>query len=171
MKTLAVITVLTAALLSAYLVAQADDPAAEVRCAEIAFSLALEHKDIEAFAAMIDDDARFIGNLFTPRRGRDEIIEGWAGFFTDDAARMLWRPQIIEVLQEGDLAMSRGPYRMRGTLQSGDEFESWGIFNSIWRRNQDGEWRIVFDAGFTAEQPLPDETRALIEDPAPACAG
>jgi len=159
---------LTATLLSAGPVAHADETD-EVRCAEIAFSVALEAKDIEAFAAMIDDDARFIGNGFTARRGRDAIVEAWSGFFTDDAADMLWRPQIIEVLAEGDLAMSRGPYRMRGTLQSGDTFESWGIFNSVWRRNDDGAWRVVFDAGFASTEPLPDETRALIDEPAPAC--
>ncbi len=38
------------------------DPNAEVRCREIAFSQSVESKDIKAFRAILDDDARFVGS-------------------------------------------------------------------------------------------------------------
>jgi hypothetical protein len=44
------------------------------------------------------------------------------------------------VLASGELAWSRGPvYDPTG--------KQIGTFNSIWRREPDGRWRIVFDKG------------------------
>ena len=37
------------------------DAVEEVRCTEIAFSLAVENGDKDAFASLVDEDARFIG--------------------------------------------------------------------------------------------------------------
>jgi len=145
------------------------DPVADVRCAEIAFSLALQQKDQEAFASMIDEDGRFIGNGFKVTRGRNNIADSWSSLFSADAPDMLWRPQVVSVLESGDLALSRGPYRVRGTLKSGESYEDWGIYNSIWRLGDDGKWTVVFDAGFPATEPLSDASQALIENPAPAC--
>jgi hypothetical protein len=41
--------------------------------------------------------------------------------------------------------------------------ESWGTFNSVWRLNVDGTWRVVFDAGNAAERPMDEETRAFLD--------
>ena len=41
--------------------------------------------------------------------------------------------------------------------------ESWGTFNSVWRVNDDGQWRVVFDAGSPAASAPDDETKALLE--------
>ena len=144
------------------------DPTEDVRCAEIAFSVSVEEKDIDAFSALLDDDARFIANHV--RRGREEIVKAWSGYFKDDASSaIVWRPQFIEVLKSADLALSRGPYRLRGTEDDGDEYEDWGTYNSVWRLSNDGRWRIIFDAGSPASRPPSDDTRALIEEAAPAC--
>ena len=141
----------------------------QVRCAEIAFSVALETGDIEAFREMIQPDARFIGNAFSVRSGRDNIVEAWSGLFAEDAPDMLWRPRVTEVSDDGDVAFSRGPYRVRGTLESGERYEDWGIFNSVWTRGEDGKWRVLFDAGFPANEPFEEDVRQLIEHPAPPC--
>lgn len=51
-----------------------------------------------------------------------------------------WHPDVVEVLDSGELALSSGPVR----LASGAEA---GRFNSIWRKDADGQWRVVFDKG------------------------
>lgn len=125
--------------------AASGEPADEVRCAEVGFSQALERGDIEAFASFIDPDARFVGGGVLS--GREAVVEGWRPFFEPDGPRLVWRPQVVEVLAGGDLALSRGPYRMVVTDETGEQTEGWGLFNSIWRRGEDGRWRVVFDAG------------------------
>ena len=150
--------------------AHTDEPGAadEVRCTEVAFSHSVEKQDKEAFAALIDEDARFVGNT-NASRGRADIVEAWSAFFAEDGPRLIWRPQIIEVLASGDLAISRGPYRLRSTDENGEATEEWGTYNSIWRKNSDDEWHIIFDAGNGSADSLAERLAEQIEINAEKC--
>ena len=133
----------------------------EVRCREIGFSRSVETQDHERFASFIDQDARFIGGKVD--RGRETIAEAWKVFFTGELPSIKWRPQFIEVLESEDLALSRGPYRIVSRDEQGETVEGWGTYNSVWRLNADGEWRIVFDAGSAPDETPTDEQRKLME--------
>ena len=133
----------------------------DVRCQEIAFSQSAERKNVESFRSFIDDDARFVGSTVTS--GPDEIVAAWHPFFSDDGPAIKWRPQFVEVLQDGTLALTRGPYRTIAKDPEGNRVEHWGTFNSIWRKNADGEWRVVFDAGNSASTAPDEETQALLD--------
>ncbi len=137
------------------------DPTEEVRCREIAFSISVESQDISLFSSFIDADARFIGNSVV--HGPAAIAEAWGVFFTDDGPSIKWRPQFVEVLEDGKLALTRGPYRMTTRDEQGVETEHWGTFNSVWRLHEDGEWRVVFDAGNDPAEPPADEVKALLD--------
>ena len=137
------------------------DPAADVRCAEIRFSLAAESRDAARFRSMIDADARFTGNEVL--RGPDAVVEAWRPFFQPDGPRIKWRPQVVEVLDTGDLALTRGPYRLESRGQDGEVTVRWGTFNSVWRLGPDGQWRVVFDTGGPPIDEPTEESRALLE--------
>jgi ketosteroid isomerase-like protein len=122
----------------------AADVADEVRCREVGFSQAAE-----------------VGSSVL--RGVEQIGESWTYFFQEDGPTIRWRPQIVEVLRDGKLALSRGPYRVLSRDQEGNLVEQWGTFNSVWRLNDDGEWRVVFDAGNEAASGPDDATRALLD--------
>ena len=120
------------------------DLADDVRCREVGFSRAAEARDIVAFRSFIDADARFVAS--DVRRGVDEVAAAWAPFFAADGPAIRWRPGVVEVLDDGRLALSRGPYRVIATNSDGESVTYWGTFNSVWRLNEDGVWRVVFDA-------------------------
>jgi ketosteroid isomerase-like protein len=46
----------------------------------------------------------------------------------------------VQVLDSGTLAISSGPVKDPAG-------KAVGTFNSIWRRDKDGQWRVVFDKG------------------------
>lgn len=145
-----------------FLTSTADaDPQTEVRCREIAFSQSVENKDIDSFTSFLDSDARFVGSSVL--RGPEEITAAWQVFFSDDGPAIKWRPKFVEILEEGTLALTRGPYRMIATDPEGNSVESWGTFNSVWRKNPDDVWRVVFDAGNIAAAPPDEEAQALLE--------
>lgn len=148
-------------------IADDSDAIAEVRCTEIAFSHSVENKDQEAFASLIDGDARFVGSVAL--RGKETIVEAWSVFFQEDGPELVWRPQFIEMLKSGNLALSRGPYRMRSRNETGDIVEEWGTFNSVWQKNEQSEWHIIFDAGDAASISLEEKLTALIEENAGKC--
>ncbi len=139
-----------------------------VTCAEVDFALSVENGDRNAFAEFIHADARFVGSGVS--RGREAVVEAWAPFFAPDGPQLSWRPMIVEVLDRGDLALSRGPYRLQGTAEDGSPVEQWGTFNSTWQRQADGRWQVVFDAGSPAAGEVPEDVRKLILEPAGACA-
>jgi uncharacterized protein (TIGR02246 family) len=133
-----------AALLPAAVSAQAP-PAAlatltrQVFVAESSFAAAMAARDSAAFARLIAPDAVFFGEK-TVQRGKAAVVQSWSRFFTGPAAPFSWRPEKVEVLDSGTLAHSSGPVH-------DPEGKQIGIFNSIWRREADGSWRVVFDKG------------------------
>ena len=113
--------------------------ATEVEAREIAFAKTMADRDFDAFLNFISSEAVFFkGN--EPLRGHDAISQAWAPYFEGDSAPFSWHPDVIEVLESGRLAISSGPVHSA----SG---EIVGRFNSIWRKDEDGQWRVVFDKG------------------------
>ena len=154
-------TLVISCLLLAFTTATLADLTDDVRCREIGFSKSVESQDAEAFASVLDPDARFVGN--SVMSGPDAIIEAWSFFFGEDAPKMKWRPRFVEVLNDGTLALTRGPFRMITKDEEGNETEHWGTFNSFWRLQENGEWKVVFDAGSPASQPPDAEIQALLD--------
>ena len=133
----------------------------DVRCREIGFSKSIEEMDQKRFTSYLDEDVRFVGNSVT--RGPEAVTEAWKAFFEEEGPKIKWRPQFVEVLENGQLALTRGPFRMTVTDEQGNTTENWGTFNSVWRLKADGEWKVVFDAGSPVnEEPL-DEVRKLLD--------
>jgi ketosteroid isomerase-like protein len=118
---------------------QVDGAPADVEAREIAFAKTMADRNLEAFLTFVSPEAVFF-NGNEPLRGRDAIARGWAPFFDGAAAPFSWHPDVVEVLESGGLALSSGPVRDA----SGEEV---GRFNSIWRKDADGQWRVVFDKG------------------------
>lgn len=138
------------------------DLAQEVRCREIGFSKSVEEGDQNRFMSYLDEDVRFVGISVT--RGPGAVTEAWQVFFAEGGPRIKWRPQFVEVLEDGELALTRGPFRIIVNNEDGKTKEEWGTFNSVWRLKADGEWKIVFDAGSAASEMPADEIRALLNE-------
>jgi ketosteroid isomerase-like protein len=106
---------------------------------ERAFAKTMTDRDHAAFSAFLAQDAVFFGSKRT-LRGMQEVAEAWKPLYEKPAAPFSWEPAQVEVLDSGDLALSTGPVRdAQGKLIA--------TYNSIWRREAPGVWRIVFDKG------------------------
>jgi len=110
---------------------------------------------IEYFA---DDGINFApdpGNTRARYRARPEAIEP---FILD------WHPAIAAVARAGDLGFTTGPYAITGRAPAVRELAQ-GMFFSVWRRQPDGDWRVIVDGGAPTRAPVPDA--AFGEDPQP----
>jgi len=111
----------------------------ELRAAETAFAKTMADRDHAAFATFLADETIFFGRN-GEIRGKKAVADAWASFFEGKEAPFSWKPETVSVLDSGTLGLSSGP--VFGT--DGKQFSS---FNSIWRRNADGKWQIIFDRG------------------------
>jgi ketosteroid isomerase-like protein len=111
----------------------------QVFAAESAFARTLPARDSQAFATYVATDAIFFGGKGA-QHGRAAIEKSWQPFFEGATPPFSWAPETVEVLESGNLALSTGPVRD----PSGKQI---GTFNSIWRHDPDGKWRVVFDKG------------------------
>jgi ketosteroid isomerase-like protein len=116
----------------------------EVFAAESAFAKSMADRDFEAFGRYVADDTIFFGGKDV-QRGKSEVLAAWSGFFEGEQAPFSWEPDGVEVLSSGELALSTGPVR-------NPEGKVVARFNSIWRREAPGTWRVVFDKGSPPER-------------------
>lgn len=110
----------------------------QVRTTELAFARTMADRDFGAFQRFLSKDAIFFGS-HSIAHGVAQISAVWQPLFSGAAAPFSWAPDKVEVLPSGDLALSTGPVYVDGVLT--------GRFDSVWRREARGKWRIVFDKG------------------------
>ena len=151
MHALVVSTVLLAAAAGADRAALTE----QVRQAERAFAKTMADRDHAGFARHLADDTIFLGSR--PLRGKAEVAGAWKRYFEGARAPFSWEPERVEVNDAGTMGLSTGPVRDETGKQT-------GTFSSIWRREKDGRWRIIFDNGCNCVPPPPP---AASPSPAP----
>jgi ketosteroid isomerase-like protein len=116
----------------------------QVFAAERAFAKSMADRNPEAFASFIATEAIFFSGQ-TLLRGKAQVVSGWSRFFEGRTAPFSWEPDQVEVLESGTLALSTG-------LVRDPEGKVIARFNSIWRLEAPGTWRVIFDKGSSAGQ-------------------
>ncbi len=111
----------------------------EVANVERAFAATMKARDHAAFAGFLSEEAVFSGGGKT-LQGKQAVAEDWKKFYAKPDAPFSWEPDEVDVLASGTLARTSGPvYAPDGKLIA--------RFNSIWRLEAPGTWRVVFDGG------------------------
>lgn len=113
--------------------------AREVADVERAFARTMADRDHGRFQAFLSEEAVFISGSDV-RRGKARVAAHWKRYFESGPAPFSWEPETVSVLDSGRLAISSGPVRD----PTGKRIAT---YSSIWRLEEPGVWRIVFDKG------------------------
>ncbi|MBT5073293.1 MAG: nuclear transport factor 2 family protein [Kordiimonadaceae bacterium] len=124
---------------NASLAATADQIKKEVAETERAFAKSMADRDFQAFQSFIAEDTVFWSGT-EAQQGKESVLEGWKGFFEGPHAPFKWEPETVLVLEEGNLALSTGPVTGPDNIIS-------SYFTSVWQKNDQGKWKIIFDKG------------------------
>ncbi|MBI4877875.1 MAG: hypothetical protein HY822_24860 [Acidobacteria bacterium] len=71
-----------------------------------------------------------------------------------------WGPAFAEIAASGDFGYTGGPWELR--LKPGEEPKTFGHYLSVWKKQADGKWRAVADAGVSHPQRVPVPARVAL---------
>jgi len=107
---------------------------------ELAFAKKSKETGIrEAFLTFLSDDAI----VFHPEpiKGKPLYAEK-----PDTPGLLIWKPIFADVSIAGDLGYTTGPFEFRKDAKK-KEPDGYGHYVTVWKRQNDGKWRVVIDAG------------------------
>ncbi len=108
-----------------------------------AFSEAYMRGDTEAIVAMYTEDAAIFPGNTDILQGRDAIRAYW----TPNEGSTITNHHItpVEVIVEGNMASDYGYYEVSGRTNGEDWGPAYGKYVIVWRRGDDGQWRMHLD--------------------------
>jgi len=109
----------------------------------------------KSFLAHFAEDALVFRPFATP-------APAWYHEHPDGPGKLIWGPQYLAVSAANDLGLSSGPWRYEAE-HDGKPVVAHGHFFSLWRRDAQGRWQVMFDHGVGNPAPaLPVETTVLV---------
>jgi ketosteroid isomerase-like protein len=91
-----------------------------------------------------------------------EVVDG-GGFNNKEAIRkqpawpegtsLTWTPIKADMASSGDLGYTYGNYVYTAKNKEGKTVTSYGKYTSIWKKQKDGQWKVVVDVGNSSPDP------------------
>lgn len=116
---------------------------------EADFARATAERGSEGFPSYLAEDAS-IGNPGRPFiRGRAAIAQT----LPPGPMALTWKPIHAEMAASGDLGYTFGYWEARGKDKEGKEVVRYGKYVTIWKKQADGAWKVVYDGGNDGPDP------------------
>lgn len=80
-------------------------------------------------------------------RGHDAIREIMTPAFADPGFSLRWEPLFADIGSGGDLGYTIGRWVRQTVGAEGDTIRAEGQYTTVWKRGEDGVWRVVLDLG------------------------
>lgn len=132
----------------------------EVWQREQSFARSVVQHDAAAFVAHLAENAAFGASTPEPNRGRDAIAKRWAGLIEGRRVALRWYPTRVTMAPGvDDVAWSSGPSLIEVLDPKAKDRYLIGAFHSVWHKDADGVWRVLFDDGVEPRPATAEEVR------------
>ena len=137
----------------------------------VAVSSAAKEKSPTGPELLIQLEAEFVADVaqhghaaFITHFAEDgvEVVDG-GGFDNKEAIRkqppwpegtsLTWTPVKAEMAASGDLGYTYGNYVYTAKNKDGKLVANYGKYTSIWKKQKDGQWKVVVDMGNSSPDP------------------
>lgn len=103
-----------------------------------------------AFADWFAEDGVSLGNGQPPVVGRVAIVK--SANWSPQVYQLVWTPTDAAMGPSGDMGYTWGHFEGRSKDANGNPVVTTGRYMTIWRKQPDGNWKVVLDAG--SNEPL-----------------
>ena len=97
------------------------------------------------FASWFADDGVALGNGQPPSIGRVAIAK--SANWDPKVYQLTWTPTDAQIGPSGDMGYTWGHFEGRSKDAAGNPVVTTGRYLTIWRKQSDGSWKVVLDAG------------------------
>ncbi|GAA4758617.1 MULTISPECIES: YybH family protein [Flavobacterium] len=117
----------------------------EITNAEKAFNNCASKEGIaNAFYEFAAQDAVIKRENDTLIKGK-EAIKNYYNNPKYSKAKVTWKPDFINVSDDGTMAYTYGQYIWTATDSTGNKKDFKGIFHTVWQKQKDGSWKYIWD--------------------------
>lgn len=116
----------------------------EIVDTEKAFAALAQREGIaDAFLCYAAEDAVLMRNnsLVKGKEAMKEVLQAQAS----ENVSLKWEPDFVDVSASGDLAYTYGKFTYTLTDSLGNDNVMEGVFHTVWKRQDDGTWKFVWD--------------------------
>jgi len=125
--------------------ALAAGPEEQIMQADRDFNKATQEKRAEGWLSYFSLDEAALQD--PPTIGKQAITERYQKLFANPDFTLTWEPVKAEVFPAGTVGYTTGKYVARFKNKEGKRMESHGHYITLWRKQEDGSWKIVGDSG------------------------
>ena len=129
---------------------------------ELSFAHSVASHDATAFAGHVSENAAFGASTREPHRGRTAIVPRWMPIIEGKRVALRWYPtRVTMAAGVNDTAWSSGPTLFEALDPNAKQRYHIGAFHSVWHKDADGVWRVLFDDGVDPKPATAEEAAAF----------
>lgn len=113
---------------------------------EADFMKAAAEKGSKGYMSYYADDGVEVPNNAAIIQGKANIAKTMS-FLDDKNNHLAWTPVGADMSSSGDLGYTYGTYEFHAQDKDGKAIVEHGHYTSIWKRQHDGNWKVVLDMG------------------------
>jgi ketosteroid isomerase-like protein len=98
-----------------------------------------------AFADWFADDGVALGNGATPQIGKIAIVK--SASWSPKVYQLVWTPTDAVMGPSGDMGYTWGHFEGHSKDANGNPVTTSGRYMTIWRKEADGNWKVLLDSG------------------------
>jgi ketosteroid isomerase-like protein len=110
-------------------------------------------KDVDKSVAFCDEQGSLLWPSSPAATGKNAIAKLTASAFAISDFKLVWHPEKVGVAHSGDLGYTIGTYDWSYKDASGKAITDKGKYLTVWKKQADGSWKVLFDMFNTSLPP------------------
>jgi ketosteroid isomerase-like protein len=117
------------------------------------FNQATQEKHLEGWMSYMADNV--VISTGTPVVGKEAVRQAMQEL-TDPKRTLNWKPIGGEMFASRNMGYTTGRWTRTSVTEKGDKAVREGSYLTVWKKGEDGSWKVIFDTG------APDPAHALL---------